>query len=475
MTAGNNSQAEHGLPGEKYEEAAKSLAPLSEFELAMNQAYRYLVHRGLLVVLFVQPFYKAFQELSKVEAGERVLVEIPFLVKWRGLKWSMLSPSWLILQIPFKLQFEIKNDQVAVSFDSRRWMRNAVNLIPSKSRVSQFNSFMREFNERSRRDVDLKLHSPQVILFVKPALALASVLLYIPWYVLRTLVRSSYTTLWAAFRLVPALLAILIVVFITGDAWKTFGLETNWRFFVLIVLITALTTTATFVALKGQGDWRTSTGYSVEGARLLTSWVSKTPARLLLTADVNPFFPVPTSNDSRVKSQNRYLKMHEINISALYTFTIVGNVIAVAFWIALAFIVVGTIAISGSQTQELSGIPADVVIHFDLVGQSFIVTRRVILVSVVLGGIAALTFASGTLQDTDKRHIFTDNALADLEGALGALAYYYGTVIALLLRLHDTGALEKLGPKMSQQLSKALDQIEGSPYLIDALSRNNDG
>ena len=243
----------------------------------------------------------------------------------------------------------------------------------------------------------------------------------------------------------------------------------------MIVLIAALTTTATFVALKGQGDWRTSTGYSVEGARLLTSWVSKTPARLLLTADVNPFFPVPASNDSRVKSQNRYLKMHEINISALYTFTIVGNVIAVAFWIALAFIVVGTIAISGSQTQELSGIPADVVIHFDLVGQSFIVTRQVILVSVVLGGIAALTFASGTLQDTDKRHIFTDNALADLEGALGALAYYYGTVIALLLRLHDTGALAKLGPKMSQQLSKALDQIEGSPYLIDALSRNNDG
>src|SRR6266481_6145797 len=174
MMNGNKAPAEHRLPGEEEKEAAEPLASPSESELAMNQTYRYLIHRGLLVVLFVHPFYRAFWELSKAEAGERVLVEIPFLVRWRQLKWSMLSPSWLILQIPFKLKFEIKNDQVAMSLDWRHWVRSAISWIPPKSRITRFDSSRRKFNERSRQDLDLKLLSPdttpQMMLFVEPIL-----------------------------------------------------------------------------------------------------------------------------------------------------------------------------------------------------------------------------------------------------------------------------------------------------------------
>jgi hypothetical protein len=449
------------------DEAAKPLASLNELELTMNQTFRYMVHRGLLVVLVVHPFYKSCQQLSKAAAGEPVLVSVPTLViLWSmGLKSLIRSLGLLIVLIPFKLQFEIESDQAAVSLDFRRWLRNVMTWILPKSAISRLNSAVREANERNRKTIDPKYFSgtPLSMLFLQPVLAFTTILFYLPWYLVRTVARSSYTTLWAAFRLVPALLAILIVVFITGDAWKTFGLETNWRFFALIILIAGLTTAATLAALKGpEGDWRNSTGYSAGGTKLLASWASMTPARPLVISRTNPRLPIPASKDSQNRA--RFVKIHEANISALYAFTIISNVLAVAFWIALAFIVVGTVAISEPQTKDLSGIPAIVVMHFSLVGQSFVITRQVILVAVILGGIAALTFASGTLQDSDKRSIFTDSALADLEGALGALAYYYGIVEALLQRLHDTDALAKVGPSFSKLLSNALDQLKSSPY-----------
>ena len=454
LTTGDNSQTERGLPGK--DEAAAWLASPSELEIAMNQTFRYVLRRGLLIVLAVHPYYKAFQQLHRAEAGEPVSVKIPFrfLAPFKSLTLFLF---WL----PFEFKLEVKDDKATIIYDPRRWLRNVLKWTLPESSIISFNSFLREH----ARNITLSNNrSPLSMVLLEPALAVPAILLYLPWYVAWTLIRSLSTTVWAALRLVPALLAILVVVFITGDAWKMFGLETNWRFFTLIILIAGITTAATLVALKGpEGDWRASTGYSTGGTKLLVSWASETPAKPLLTENVNPFFPIPLSKDS--EDHYPYLKMHEKNISVLYVFTIVGNVVAAAFWIALTFIVVGIIAVNESLTLKLSDTPGIIIMHFNLVGQSFIVTRQLILVSVILGGVAALTFASGTLQDADKRHIFTDSALADLEQALGALAYYYGTVIVLLLKLRDTGTLAKLGQTNSEQLSNMLDRLISSPYF----------
>jgi hypothetical protein len=340
----------------------------------MNQTYRYVVRRGLHIVRVVHPYYKAFQQLYRAEAGEPVSIEIPFRLLKRSLPFKSLI-LFLLWLIPFKAKFEIKNDKFTISFDSRSWLRNVMTWTLPESSIARFNSLLRE---RGRRDVDMKSsdnRSPQSMLFVEPVLALSAILRYLPWYVAWTLIRSLTRTVSAAFGLVPALLAILVVVFITGDAWKMFGLETNWRFFTLITLIAGVTMLATiFVLKRPDGDWRTATGYSIGGAKLLASWASKTPANPLLIKKVNPFFPIPLSKDSQ--DQYPYVKMHEKNVSVLYAFTIVGNVIAVAFWISLTFIVVGTVAVNESLTRTLSGISGIIIMHFNLFGQSLRFSRQ---------------------------------------------------------------------------------------------------
>jgi hypothetical protein len=175
---------------------------------------------------------------------------------------------------------------------------------------------------------------------------------------------------------------------------------------------------------------------------------------------VKPFLPRPSSKGILI--QERYFRVHEANISILYVLAIIGNVIAVVFWISLAFVAVGLVAVNESLTHELSGTSGGAIFHYNLLGQSFIITRQLVFVSLTLGAIAALTFATGTLQDPDKRTVFFDTALIDLERALGAVAYYYGTVLTLFLTLNDSGCFAKLGQTASDLLSKAAKFIRSS-------------
>jgi hypothetical protein len=290
-----------------------------------------------------------------------------------------------------------------------------------------------------------------------------AILLNIPWYIFSTLFRGLSTTLLAAVRVIPALFAILVVVFITGDAWKLFGTESSWRFLALILLIGVMSITATIISFKGpEGSWRNVTGYSLEGTKLLSSWADKTPARKLKAAHVKPLLPPAPSADSQ-DEVNSLIRMHEKCISVLYMVTIISHVIAAAFWISCTFILIGLTAISQSMTRELSNSAPDVLVHFSIAGQSFVITRQLIQVSIVLGGIAALTFASGTLQDTEKRHIITDNALIDLKRALGALAYYYGAIMELVYDLNANGMIAKLrGQAATKRLTASFDRLEAA-------------
>ncbi len=213
-----------------------------------------------------------------------------------------------------------------------------------------------------------------------------------------------------------------------------FGRESSWQFAVLIVFMAATSIAAVVVTLRGKkGDWRSMCGYSSERSDLLRDWATdKTPAGTLVNMkrEVKPLLPAYPSKDSR--GQNLLLKAHEKNISILYFVTMISHVIAVAFWISLTFSLIGVITVNAGMTNELSNSRADILCQFDLIGQQFIVTRQLVLISVIIGGIATLTFVSTTLQDAGHRQEFADYALTDLRRAIGALAYYYGAVIALL-------------------------------------------
>lgn len=215
--------------------------------------------------------------------------------------------------------------------------------------------------------------------------------------------RSLVTTLKAAIRLVPALFGILIVLFITSDAWKTFGLEPAWRFTALLVFIAMISIAAAIVGMRDSGgDWRHAIGYPEGGSEFLASWARQTPAWPLV-GHVLPLLPLYRQEG---RSDSKYSNFIEYNISALYVITIVVHLIAVACWIAFTFVFVEVIALAGPMTKNLIGKTGNVVVGFSVYGQQFMITSQLIFVSIILGGIAALTFAAVTLQDKTGRQAF---------------------------------------------------------------------
>ena len=111
-------------------------------------------------------------------------------------------------------------------------------------------------------------------------------------YIIWALIRGFSTTLKAALRPVPALLAVLVVVFTTSDAWRLFGLESYWRFTIMIAIVLGLSLSALAVGLRdSDGGWREVLGYSDSDPRLLESWAKQTPAEDL-SASVQPLLPL---------------------------------------------------------------------------------------------------------------------------------------------------------------------------------------
>jgi hypothetical protein len=147
-----------------------------------------------------------------------------------------------------------------------------------------------------------------------------------------------------------------------------------------------------------------------------------------------------------------------LNVTILFGLTMTLNLVAIAFWIFLLFVAIGTVAISGAMTSGLlNNAPATVVTQFGLLGQQFVITRQLLLLSAVLGAVAALNFATSTLQDSENRATFVDHALTDLTRSLGALAYYLGAVVELLRELNDNGVLEKLKGIDASSISRLLE------------------
>lgn len=450
------------------------LTPPSEIKTTVDKTFRYAVRRGLLAALAVHPFYRALQQLSEAEAGGRVKLKIPRLLRGLIFPFSILISIFFPF---FKFDLTFQNNILAVSFDLRWWAKVIRRSFPASLR-SVVDRRIQELNEQIRASYGIKSTPERPLMSTIFLLSLWGslvILLNIPLYLALTLFRGLSTTLSATLRAVPALLAILVVVFITGDTWKLFGPESAWRFFALMVIIAAISIAVTIGAFRGpEGNWRSVTGYSLGGAKLLESWADRKPAKRLITSGVKPFLPPEPSTQSQGKS-GPYLKIHEMGISVLYMLTLISQVFAVAFWVSFTFIVIGLVTVSKSFTGELSDSSPDIILHFSIGGQPFIVTRQLILVSVVLGGIAALTFASGTLQDTDKRRTFTDNALIDLKHALGALAYYYGVVLALLLKLSDSGVIAQVGGQPAVRLATSLGHMAATAGINNENSTNRGG
>jgi hypothetical protein len=266
---------------------------------------------------------------------------------------------------------------------------------------------------------------------------LFNALITLPQRVAMTIVRCWSATLTAALRSVPILIAIFVIVFTTGDAWRLYGSESNQRFELLILIISLLSIAAMIAAMtRVKGGWRSIANQSRMDTASLAELARKTPARNLVEESVTPV---------HLPGQFYAAKWLEINIYFLFWFTLIAHLFSVALLVFLAFVLIGMVAVSAAATKMLLQSPSLTILwHVRFFGQSFIVTRPLLLLSALFGCIAALTFATVNLQDDRNLSNFLDFSLVSYRRSLSALSYYLGCIADLLRRLLEQDVLAQL-------------------------------
>jgi hypothetical protein len=256
----------------------------------------------------------------------------------------------------------------------------------------------------------------------------------------RKLQRLS-VTFRLALTTIPILLALLVVVFTTRDAWQLYGDEALVRFTALMCIILAASIIAIFRVVTGEEDetgWRSmilgshtkeQPGHETDQSGAEKKFVGgpQVPNEKIVKAIED----VDIAPSDLQKTGAFWGNLTKYNAYALFWFTIIGQILAVMIWVSLLFMILGLIVVDQHSASDLLSTPPDIAWHFTFLGQSFILTRQLILLSITLGAVAALTFATLGLQDDRGRQIFINHSLGDLKQSLIILRYYLAGIRAL--------------------------------------------
>jgi hypothetical protein len=380
---GGSAEPAEGVPsGSQLTAKAEAIAAVE------GRLFWSLLGRGLIVSLIPHYKYRLIQQLIR---GSSMSYSDVYLLPVWGLRW-------------LRFRVEIEGRFAFISLPSSHILQRIIG--PQFRLRLKFNKKW-AFLPRALAIISEMLAAGLTIIFVSPY--------YIAWAGLRAL----FATFRLALTATPILLAILVVVFATGDAWRVYGDEPLLRFgaLTLIILIVAVLALYRVVADQGAG-WPEMVATMSQRKSVGPELVAKTKAAGLAAAGVTP----------AGVTHNGLWKLHRYNAYALFWLTIFGQLVAVAFWISLMFTILGTIIVTKASASELLLGQPDVLWKFSLVGQTFIVSQQLLLLSVTLGAVAALTFATLGLQDKNSRQDFFDRSLADLREGLAMLSYYIGGV-----------------------------------------------
>ncbi|HXL93556.1 MAG TPA: hypothetical protein VN969_31885 [Streptosporangiaceae bacterium] len=395
----------------------------------VDQISRYTRRRGLLVAAILHPFFKALLLLYNYDETKKADVSIPLVLG--ALRWAF----------PLRLRLSFSGNEASLSIHFFwQWVERLFGRLASGRESGRLYpkalTFLLSFyTGQGVARKDLKASKGQILILIA-AFSLLPYLLSLlssPNRVMWSVLRSLGATMRTALRPVPALLAVLVIMFSTGDAWRMFGVEAGPRFIIFIGTILTLSLVSLLLAMRNPHvSWKALTGYSEGGPNVLRTWAERTPAKKLITLGVMPVLPLASGTAGEAADSTDDPRLRR-NIIVIYALTMIVHVIAIVFWISLAFMMAGTIIVNPAMTKNLSAVPARIVFEFNLFGQEFALTRQLVLLSVTLGCIAALTFATSALQSTEGRKVFADYALMDLRRSLGALSYYLGSLRELLL------------------------------------------
>jgi hypothetical protein len=438
--------------------------------LLVDRISRYTRRRGLLVTAILHPFFKALLLLYDYDTTKSADVNIPILP--RSLRWTF----------PLRLRLSFSGSEISLSVHFfPQWVERLYSrLLPGRESDHVYPralSVLLGFytgQRLARRDLQASKAQILALIAAFSLLPYLLTLLSSPNRLIWGVSRSLAATVRTALRPIPALLAVLVIMFVTGDAWRMFGVEAQPRFIILIGTVLTLSLVSLLLAMRSPHvTWQALIGYPDGGSNALRTWAEKTPAKKLITSGVAPLLPLASGTTEKAVDDTDDPGLRR-NIVVIYALTMVVHVIAIAFWISVAFMMVGTIIVSRAMTKELSAVPAKVILQFNLFGQDFVLTRQLVLLAVTLGCIAALTFATSTLQSTEGRRAFADYALMDIRRSLGALSYYLGTLRALLLELRNRGVMDELASIDKESINKLIGLVSNmasSPVADSASDR----
>jgi hypothetical protein len=216
----------------------------------------------------------------------------------------------------------------------------------------------------------------------------------------------------AALPQIPPLLAVLILLFITGDAWRAFATLTGLRFAIVLLLFFIASLMFLWIGCR---TFRRSLFGGIPNIESIAALASQTPARALVDSGIDPLFTRPSFP-------------LRLNVWILVVSSLAARLVGLALWIGVAFLLLGLVLYDQGRIHDLLGGDPHVLVSASLAGLHFSLTWELMTLCSVFGGVAELYFTALGLQDPKVASAFTKDLFVKLEKALAAYDYYRGTV-----------------------------------------------
>ncbi len=212
-----------------------------------------------------------------------------------------------------------------------------------------------------------------------------------------------------ALRTAPAMLAVIIFLFLTSDAWHIFGSEAIWRVITLLALLLLVSLAFFFLGSPARDGPLSEVLPAAKDMQALTA---PTPAWLWAQSGLKPA-PAPLRRGQ------------QLNVAGIYAALMAGNFLAVGLLTAFALTAFGLLAFDAPIQQHLIGTTrADFIFRWVIIaGHQLALSWQLVIVSLMLSGIAVLSLAV-SLQAKDARASFCGANIADLQGCLSAYWYW---------------------------------------------------
>jgi hypothetical protein len=190
-------------------------------------------------------------------------------------------------------------------------------------------------------------------------------------------------TFSVAVRALPPLLAILLFLSLTAEAWQTFGDLEGWRFGAVLIGFGFLVTLILLLGLRAER--------------------------------AEPAAP-PLD------------RIERINLAVALLVALGVRVLVVGAVVGAAFFVFGLLVVDEPTTVDWVKAPADVLLSVSIAGRELVVTEALLRVAIALGGFAALYFSAVALGERRNREDFLDDVLERFRRVMAAWSYYRGAV-----------------------------------------------